>query len=314
MDYQVRHMRPDEYALLGDFLLLAIFVPEGQECVVSREQVMADALCRGFVEGFGTRGDDACLVAEMQGEVVGACWVRTTRVYGHVDDRTPAFAVSVKRGLRGRGIGGSLMRAMLDELDSGGCERATLSVQKENPALRLYERLGFRIVGDGADASEWLMTWRPGRIPGLEVRRLGPADVTSVVELRCAQLEEEGTRDALRLAPELAEHYRRHLADGTFISWVATLDGTIVATSGLSIVERPPYAACPTGRVGIISGMYTVPALRRQGMARDLLLRLLDSARSLGVELAQVTASDMGVGLYGSCGFTTNANFRQLRL
>ena len=46
---------------------------------------------------------------------------------------------------------------MLDELRDAGYEQASLSVQKENPALRLYERLGFRIVGDGADNTEWLM-------------------------------------------------------------------------------------------------------------------------------------------------------------
>jgi GNAT superfamily N-acetyltransferase len=95
---------------------------------------------------------------------------------------------------------------------------------------------------------------------------------------------------------------------------VATFEGAIVATSGLSVVERPPYAACPSGKAGIISGMYTLPAFRRQGLSRDLLLRLLDSARALGVDVAQVTASDMGVLLYENCGFTPNANFRQRRL
>ena len=50
-----------------------------------------------------------------------------------------------------------MMHVMLDELREAGYARASLSVQKENPALRLYERLGFRIVGDGADETEWLM-------------------------------------------------------------------------------------------------------------------------------------------------------------
>lgn len=50
-----------------------------------------------------------------------------------------------------------MMRAMLDELRAAGYARASLSVQKENPALRLYRRLGFRALGDGADETEWLM-------------------------------------------------------------------------------------------------------------------------------------------------------------
>ena len=49
------------------------------------------------------------------------------------------------------------MRQMLDELRKAGYARASLSVQKENPALRLYERLGFRIIGDGEDETEWMM-------------------------------------------------------------------------------------------------------------------------------------------------------------
>ena len=44
------------------------------------------------------------------------------------------------------------------ELREAGYPRASLSVQKENPALRLYERLGFSIIGDGFDETEWLMT------------------------------------------------------------------------------------------------------------------------------------------------------------
>ena len=52
---------------------------------------------------------------------------------------------------------------MLAELEDTGYARASLSVQKENPALHLYERLGFRIVGDGADETEWLMVCHFGR-------------------------------------------------------------------------------------------------------------------------------------------------------
>ena len=74
---------------------------------------------------------------------------------------TPSFSISLFKPYRGHGIGGAMMRQMLGELHEAGYGRASLSVQKENPALRLYERLGFRIVGDGFDETEWLMTCRP---------------------------------------------------------------------------------------------------------------------------------------------------------
>lgn len=158
MDYEVRHIRQDEWPLLEDFLYEAIFVPEGFEGKVPRSVIHDDPKCRAAFEGYGTLPDGRAVVAEVEGKVVGACWVRTTDEYGHIDDETPSFSISLYAPYRGQGIGGVMMRRMLDELREAGYPRASLSVQKENPALRLYERLGFSIIGDGFDETEWLMT------------------------------------------------------------------------------------------------------------------------------------------------------------
>lgn len=157
MDYVVRHIREGEWSLLEDFLYEAVYVPEGFEGEVPRSIVHDDPKCRAAFEGFGTLPDDRAVVAVVSGEVVGACWVRTTDEYGHIDDVTPSFSISLYRPYRGQGIGSAMMRTLLEELHDAGYERASLSVQKANPALRLYERLGFGIVGDGADDTEWLM-------------------------------------------------------------------------------------------------------------------------------------------------------------
>ena len=157
MDYEIRHMRDDERPLLEDFLYEAIYVPEGFEGEIPRSIIHDDPKCRAAYEGFGQLPDDRALVADVDGRVVGACWVRTTDEYGHIDDATTSFSISLFEPYRGQGIGSALMHAMLDELREAGYARASLSVQKENPALRLYERLGFRIVGDGFDETEWLM-------------------------------------------------------------------------------------------------------------------------------------------------------------
>ena len=157
MDYAVRHIRHGEWPLLEGFLYEAIYVPEGFEGEVPRSVIYDDSKCRAAYEGFGSLPDDRAVVAIADGKVVGACWVRTTDEYGHIDDATPSFSISLYKPYRGRGIGTAMMRAMLDELRDAGYARTSLSVQKENPALRLYERLGFRIVGDGFDDTEWLM-------------------------------------------------------------------------------------------------------------------------------------------------------------
>ena len=157
MEYLIRDMRPDEWPLLEEFLYEAIFVPEGFEGEIPRSVIYDDPKCRATFEGFGELPDDRAVVAVVENKVVGACWVRTTDEYGHIDGQTPSFSISLYEQYRGQGIGGAMMRRMLEDLREAGYARASLSVQKENPALRLYKRLGFRIVGDGADETEWLM-------------------------------------------------------------------------------------------------------------------------------------------------------------
>ena len=156
-DYIIRSMRAEEYPLLEEFLYQAIYVPEGFEGEVPHNVIYDDPKCRAAFEGFGEPPDDRALVAEHDGDVVAACWVRTTDEYGHIDEATPSFSISAFREHRGKGVGTALMTRMLDELFEEGYARTSLSVQKENPAVRLYLRLGFRIVGNGADSSEWLM-------------------------------------------------------------------------------------------------------------------------------------------------------------
>ena len=144
--------------------------------------------------------------------------------------------------------------------------------------------------------------------------RLAADRLETFISLRIRQLREEGATDDIDLRPALRDYYTRHMADDTFLSWLALDDGRIVGTSGMSIVEKPPYFGCPTGRIGLLSSMYTDPAYRRQGIARELLSRVVEAARANGCGTVQITASDMGVLLYTSFGFVKNGNFMQYRL
>jgi GNAT superfamily N-acetyltransferase len=82
----------------------------------------------------------------------------------------------------------------------------------------------------------------------------------------------------------------------------------------MSFVEKPPYFGCPTGRIGLLSSMYTNPDYRRQGIAKELLGRVVEEARVYGCGTVQITASDMGVLLYSNFGFVKNKNFMQYKL
>ena len=145
-------------------------------------------------------------------------------------------------------------------------------------------------------------------------RKLNENDLGPFIELRIAQLREEGAKEDTDLKPALLDYYHRHLADGTFVSWLAADGGRIVGTSGMSFVEKPPYFGCPTGKIGLLSSMYTDPAFRRRGIARELLRRVVSEARAYGCGAVQITASDMGVLLYTDFGFVKNGNFMQYRL
>ena len=145
-------------------------------------------------------------------------------------------------------------------------------------------------------------------------RKLTEADLPTFIQMRITQLREEGAKEDFDLVPALNDYYRRHLADGTFVSWLALDGDKIIGTSGMSFVEKPPYFGCPSGKLGLLSSMFTNPDYRRKGIAKELLHRVVEEARAYGCGAVQITASDMGVKLYTAYGFVHNGNFMQYKL
>ena len=146
MDFIIRQMLPDEYSLLDDFLYEAIFIPEGEEPLP--KDVIYNPDLQVYVKNFGSEPDDICFVAETDSKVAGAVWVRVMDDYGHIEDGVPSFAISFYPEYRGRGMGTALMQSMLDELRKRGYKKTSLSVQKANYALKLYEKVGFKLYAD----------------------------------------------------------------------------------------------------------------------------------------------------------------------
>ena len=156
MDIEIRKWKDGEQAFLEDFLYEAIFIPEGVEAP-SREIIRLPEL-QVYITDFGKRPDDICFLAEVDGKVAGAVWVRVMEDYGHLEDGVPSFAISLYNEYRGQGIGTALMKRMLQELAERGYEKASLAVQKANYAVRMYQNVGFEIVGENEE--EYLMMWR----------------------------------------------------------------------------------------------------------------------------------------------------------
>ena len=145
-------------------------------------------------------------------------------------------------------------------------------------------------------------------------RKLTEADLPTFIQMRITQLREEGATEDFDLVPALKDYYKRHMEDGTFVSWLALDGDKIIGTSGMSFVEKPPYFGCPSGRLGLLSSMFTNPDYRRKGIAKELLHRVVAEARAYGCGAVQITASDMGVKLYTAYGFVHNGNFMQYKL
>ena len=145
-------------------------------------------------------------------------------------------------------------------------------------------------------------------------RKLTENDLETFIAMRIAQLREEGATEELDLKPALIDYYHRHMANGTFVSWLAVDGEKIIGTSGMSFVEKPPYFSCPSGRIGLLSSMYTDPQYRRHGIGKKLLGLVVEEARKYGCGAVQITASDMGVLLYQDFGFVKNSNFMQFKL
>lgn len=145
MDYQIREIRESEYPILSDFLYEAIFIPEGME--KPPKSIIRQPELQVYIADYG-KADDWCFVAETNGRTVGAVWVRIMNDYGHIDDATPSFAISLYEEYRNLGIGTALMKAMLQFLKEKGYQQTSLSVQKANYAVNMYRKLGFEVVDE----------------------------------------------------------------------------------------------------------------------------------------------------------------------
>ena len=151
--YLIRPAEPPEYRLLQDFLYEAIFVPEGME--PPDRSIISVPELQVYIRDFGKDPDDRCLVAETDGRIAGAVWTRIMNDYGHLDDETPSFAIALYPEYCGRGIGTELMKSIIGLLKEAGYQKASLSVQKENYAVKMYRNLGFTIIGENDE--EYLM-------------------------------------------------------------------------------------------------------------------------------------------------------------
>jgi GNAT superfamily N-acetyltransferase len=142
--HTLRPATSDDEAFLWEMLYTALFIPPGGDPLP--REIVHDPDLAVYVDDFGHRSGDDGLVAEDEAGVsIGAAWVRQMTSarpgYGFVDASTPEIAIAVTADYRNRGLGSALLSALLT-----GLPRCSLSVDERSPAVRLYERFGFRAV------------------------------------------------------------------------------------------------------------------------------------------------------------------------
>ncbi len=153
---EIRALKPEKIPLLEEFLYQAIFIPQGLK-PLPRSSLKEPEL-EMYIKDFGQQPDDWALAAEVDGQLVGAVWVRIMKDYSYYDDQTPSLSISFLPEFRSQGLGQQLMTAMLDLLKAKGYPSVSLSVSKDNPAVRFYQRLGFVTVEEREE--DYLMLCR----------------------------------------------------------------------------------------------------------------------------------------------------------
>lgn len=146
---KIRPIVPADYPQLEEFLYHAIYVPPGEE--QPAREVIFEPEIHVYIKDFGSLPADCGAVAELDGSIIGKAWARIIPAYGNIDDNTPELAISVLPKHRGQGLGMALMQKLFDQLRALGYARTSLSVQKDNPAVRFYQRLGYTVTDEKLD-------------------------------------------------------------------------------------------------------------------------------------------------------------------
>ena len=149
---EIREISPLDYKILEDFIYWAIFIPPG--VALPNRDIIFNPDVFIYIDNFGNE-NDCGVFAETGGKAIGAAWTRIIPAYGHVDNETPELAISVLPEYRGQGIGTKLMEKLFDLLFQKGYKQTSLAVQKENPAVNFYLRLGYEVISEKSE--EYLM-------------------------------------------------------------------------------------------------------------------------------------------------------------
>jgi ribosomal protein S18 acetylase RimI-like enzyme len=146
----IRTVQQQDLAFLWEMLYEAVAVAESMRAL-GKEKALTLPVNRKYLEGWGRPGDAGVIALDQAEQPLGAAWYRLYPAeapgYGFVAATIPELSIGVRDEVRGRGIGGALLQALIELAHSQGYTILSLSVDRANPARHLYERYGFRDAG-----------------------------------------------------------------------------------------------------------------------------------------------------------------------
>lgn len=129
-------------------------------------------------------------------------------------------------------------------------------------------------------------------------------DINGLTDLRLAYLQEDlgVITDKELIQESLPGYYEKHLNKDLMV-YVARDEEDIVSCAFLLIVEKPMSPSFITGKTGTVLNVYTKPEYRKKGYAKKLMTMMLEDAKTEGVSIIELKATEDGYSLYKSVGF-----------
>lgn len=153
----------------------------------------------------------------------------------------------------------------------------------------------------------------------MKIFRAEENDIDSLIKIRLEFLREDfpdmTESDERNITQQMKGYFQKHISGDDFIAILAEDNGSVVSSAFMVVVERPANPFFSTGRTGTILNVFTKPEYRRRGIAKMILLTLLDEARKLDVSVIDLLATNDGKALYEQLGFSGHHNtYMRLKL
>ncbi|HEX8141289.1 MAG TPA: GNAT family N-acetyltransferase [Pyrinomonadaceae bacterium] len=146
---EIRPLTQSDQPFLWEMLYQSLYVPEDR--APFERSILDHPDIARYVNDWGRENDSGFVALDENNRPIGAIWLRLLtgkdKGFGYVDDKTPELGMAVLAEYRGQGIGTRLLSRLVESAGDFH-EHISLSVARGNPALHLYQRLGFEIVGE----------------------------------------------------------------------------------------------------------------------------------------------------------------------